>query len=164
MNVRVIIVWAVVILTLGWVNLLVVQHERLVMQGRPVILELTPVDPRSLIQGDYMALRYRAARDAAHTLADPPDSGALVIALDERNIGHFQRFHDDSQPLAANEVVLRYHTRNGQILLGAESFFFQEGQAEAYEQARYGELRVAENGQSLLSRLLDADLRPIEPE
>ncbi|MFX7329222.1 GDYXXLXY domain-containing protein, partial [Acinetobacter baumannii] len=34
------------------------QKEMLLKEGQLVLLPLAPVDPRSLMQGDYMALRY----------------------------------------------------------------------------------------------------------
>ncbi len=76
-----IVVAAVAILTAG--NWGIYQREQLLTQGRIVLLELAPVDPRSLMQGDYMALRFRVAVDAlrdqrAHELRD----GYLVVALD----------------------------------------------------------------------------------
>ena len=33
-------------------------NERIIAQGRVVLVELAPVDPRSLMQGDYMMLRF----------------------------------------------------------------------------------------------------------
>ena len=39
------------------------QREQLLGSGRVVILELAPVDPRSLMQGDYMALTFAAGRE-----------------------------------------------------------------------------------------------------
>ena len=49
------------------------------------------------------------------------------------------------------------------IALGAGSFFFQEGHGDAYEQARYGILKVAPDGGSVLVGLADAGRRPIRP-
>ena len=36
----------------------VVQKETLIGKGTEVLLRLAPVDPRSMMQGDYMALNY----------------------------------------------------------------------------------------------------------
>src|SRR5690606_14717090 len=36
----------------------VIQKERTIKEGELVLLELAPIDPRSLIQGDYMQLNY----------------------------------------------------------------------------------------------------------
>ncbi|MGL5293385.1 MAG: GDYXXLXY domain-containing protein, partial [Aeromonas sp.] len=38
------------------INIAVWHHERALSQGEVVLLELAPVDPRSLMQGDYMRL------------------------------------------------------------------------------------------------------------
>ena len=35
------------------------QKEQLIAHGQPVFVELAPVDPRSLMQGDYMRLEFR---------------------------------------------------------------------------------------------------------
>ena len=53
---------------LGLVNWSVAQKERLLERGRIVLLELAPVDPRSLMQGDYMALQFAIARDTREAL------------------------------------------------------------------------------------------------
>ncbi|MDE8355606.1 GDYXXLXY domain-containing protein, partial [Klebsiella pneumoniae] len=45
------------VLALAVVNLAIVSCERLLAEGEVVLLELAPVDPRSLMQGDYMSLR-----------------------------------------------------------------------------------------------------------
>ena len=35
------------------------QKETLIAEGKPIFVELGPVDPRSLMQGDYMRLAFR---------------------------------------------------------------------------------------------------------
>ena len=54
-------IWLVgvfVIALLGAVNYKVQQFEDVLATGKPVILKIAPVDPRSLMQGDYMILNY----------------------------------------------------------------------------------------------------------
>ncbi|MFY0580245.1 GDYXXLXY domain-containing protein [Cystobacter fuscus] len=133
---------------------LVTGKERLLAHGTPLYLELAPVDPRSLIQGDYMVLDYAVSREARFS------DGRLVLRRDERGVGHLVGF-EESRPLGPGEMWLRYKVRKGRVRLGAESFFFQEGHAERYAQAKYGELRVAEDGSSVLVGLRDADLQPL---
>ncbi|MGB0386856.1 MAG: GDYXXLXY domain-containing protein [Ardenticatenaceae bacterium] len=158
---RSIILWGVALLVLAWTNFLIFQQEQLIAEGRSIFLELAPVDPRSLIQGDYMMLRYAMTNNL-----DPNEltwPGTLVITLDERKIATFVRLHDPEQPLAAGELLLEYHRQGNTIYLGAESFFFQEGHAHYYEQAKYGELRVTESGESTLVGLRGANLEPLGP-
>jgi Uncharacterized membrane-anchored protein len=49
------------------------------------------------------------------------------------------------------------------LRLGAESFMFQEGHANLYATARYGELKVDKKGSSVLAGLCGADFKPIRP-
>jgi len=139
---------------------LIVQKEALLATGKPVLLKLAPRDPRSLMQGDYMVLDYAISRERGWDQGEPKD-GRLVLRLDEHGVGQFVRFHEPSTPLAPDEFLLRYRVRNGRVRLGAEAFFFQEGHAQRYDAARYGELRVAPNGTSVLVGLRGQDHEPL---
>ena len=145
---------------LAFVNLAIHQRETLLTEGKVVLLELAPVDPRSLMQGDYMALDFAAARVLRdqHQQRKLPRDGRIVLRLDERGVGSFQRIDQDA-PLAPNEVVLRYRIRDQQPRFGTNAFFFQEGTADRYSAAKYGELRVAADGEAILTGLRGADLR-----
>lgn len=145
---------------------LVVRKELVLAHGTPVLLELAPVDPRSLMQGDYMVLDYAISREVRNP--DPfedtgPDTedGRLVLRLDENGVGRFVRRDTPGTPLAPGELLLRYKVRKGRVRLGAESFFFQEGHADHYDGAKYGELRVADDGSSVLVGLRDAERQPL---
>lgn len=146
------------LLLLVAVNFTIYQREKLISSGREVLLELAPVDPRSLMQGDYMALRFQIANQAfARQDLETLDDGRLVAVLDERGVASFVRFAD-SLPLAKNEVLLRYRIRNGRSKFATNAFFFQEGHAKDYEAARFGEFRVDKDGEAILIRLRDKDL------
>ena len=140
------------------VNFNIYQREQLIRNGRVVLLELAPVDPRSLMQGDYMALRFKVATQAftsknLKTLND----GYLVVTLDERNVASFNRF-DDSAKFTDNEILLRYRIRDGRSKFATNAFFFQEGHAKDYENARFGEFRVSSDGDAILTQMRDEDL------
>ena len=139
--------------------LLVVRKERVLAHGTPVLLELAPVDPRSLMQGAYMVLDYAVSREVRKT--EVSQEGLLVLRLDENGAGHFVRRHTPDTPLAPGELLLGYKQREGRVRLGAESFFFQEGHADRYAGAKYGELRVAEDGSSVLVGLRNAEHQPL---
>jgi uncharacterized membrane-anchored protein len=140
-------------------NLMIVQKEAVLRSGTRMYLRLAPRDPRSLMQGDYMELAYEMTNPFRH---DPPrPDGCLVVTLDAGGIATFVRFHDGTPP-GAEERLLRYRSR-GQVRLGAESFFFQEGQADRYANARYGELRVTPSGDSVLVGLADEKLHHLGP-
>jgi uncharacterized membrane-anchored protein len=50
------------------------------------------------------------------------------------------------------------------VRIAGDAFFFQEGQAAIYQPARYGELRVAGDGDAVLVGLRDGELRPLAPD
>lgn len=147
------------ILVLVTANYTIWQRQQIVDHGRPVLLELRPVDPRSLIQGDYMALAYaEAVFPPAGDRSDLPARGSFVVALDAGDVATFSRL-DSGGAIAANEARIKYKLvdRFGGIRLGAESFFFEEGQADRFASAEYGMLHVDEAGNSVLVGLADAD-------
>ena len=140
---------------------LVLRKESVLAHGTSVLLELAPVDPRSLMQGDYMVLDYAVSREALNDWHDGPKDGRLVLRLDEQGVGRFLRHEEPGVSLAPGELLLRFKVRGHRVRLGAESFFFQEGLAERYDKAKYGELRVAADGSSVLVGLRDSELQPL---
>jgi uncharacterized membrane-anchored protein len=148
------------LLVLGVTTQQIVQKERLLSDGASVLLELAPVDPRSLIQGDYMALDYAIARQLTGESGWPRD-GAVVVAPDADGVARFVRRHDSGVPLGPGESLLQYRRREGRVRIGTDAFFFQEGHASRYTAARYGELKVDASGASLLVGLRDAERQPL---
>jgi uncharacterized membrane-anchored protein len=146
---------------LALVNFSIAGKERLLREGKLAYLELAPVDPRSLMQGDYMALRFKMANDASgDAISAARQDGRIVAALDARGIASYRRLHDGKPP-ASNEVLLRYRVRERHIKFATNAFFFQEGTGKRYEAARYGMFRVAEDGELLLTDLRGADLQQL---
>ncbi|MCP5443893.1 MAG: GDYXXLXY domain-containing protein [Chromatiaceae bacterium] len=160
------------LLVLGIVNLSIVQKETLLREGDLVFLELAPVDPRSLMQGDYMALRFQVGDAIRGHLNGQQTSGGrtgsqlesmdgrIIVSVDERSVGHFVRLLDGQAP-GNGEKVMQFRVRNGQVRFATNAFFFQEGTADVYTQARYGEFRVGEDGELLLVGVRDKDLRAL---
>lgn len=155
---KVVVVLAGAVL-LVFVNATILSRERLIEDGRVVLLELAPVDPRSLMQGDYMALQFKAARDGlpAGAARSTALDGHLVLAQDARGVAVFRRL-DDGVPLGPDEVRMRYRVRNGVPKLATNAWFFEEGHASDYAKARYGEFRVAPGGEAILTGLRDQGL------
>ena len=56
-----ILIIANLILLLGYFNWSVYKKEQTLKDGQLILLQLAPVDPRSLMQGDYMRLSYKEA-------------------------------------------------------------------------------------------------------
>ena len=53
---------------------------------------------------------------------------------------------------------MRYRMCGQQIKFATNAFFFQEGDAQLYSKARYGEFRVDASGDSILANLRDGAL------
>ena len=146
---------------LAVVNFGIYQREQLVRDGQIVLLRLAPVDPRSLMQGDYMRLNFEIANQAfPFGRRGALDDGHVVVAVSPNNVADYRRLADGG-PLAPGEVKLRYRVRNSQPFFATDAYFFQEGRAAAFEAAKYGEFRVGGDGDMILTGLRDEALRPL---
>lgn len=148
------------VLLLVFFNHLIVKNEAILSEGKLVLLELAPVDPRSLIQGDYMNLRYRISAGERNKIN--LKRGYFVVQLQPNGIANKVRLQQDKIPLNDNEYIIQYTLGKRSINIGAESFFFQEGQAGKFAKAKYGGIKIDKEGSSLLIGLFDEQLKLIE--
>lgn len=159
---RRVFILAGLLLALTAINFSVARYERILAGGEVVLLELAPVDPRSLMQGDYMRLNFAVAADIVAARRVLPEAAEpakfAVLALDDSGRGRLLRLQHAAAPLSAGEVAVRYRFRANSIIIGSDAWFFAEGQAAHFAEARYGELRVAKDGTALLAGMRDAHL------
>jgi uncharacterized membrane-anchored protein len=148
-----------VALVLAAVNFTVMSHERTLSEGRVMLLPLAPVDPRSLMQGDYMALRFAIANSVPRMQTESPQR--MVVRIGADNVATYSRAYEPIEPLAPDEALLEYRMRNGQVRIVTDAYFFQEGHAGDFSRARFGELRVRPDGQALLVGLRDEAKAPL---
>jgi uncharacterized membrane-anchored protein len=135
--------------------------EAIKEEGKTVLLDLRPVDPRALMMGDFMALRYaeEAPRDLPYDL---PNTGQFVLTLDENNVGSFSHV-SDGQDLSDAEVRINYIRQRRGVTFGAPRYYFQNGTAETYEQADYGIFKIVPSGRAILVGLADENFKEIQP-
>jgi uncharacterized membrane-anchored protein len=144
--------------------LLAVNHsirakEQIIGTGEPIYLALAPVDPRSLMQGDYMALRFQLADQIEGTQLDERSSGysRVPIQVDARRVATLA-----TPGAGTNQRFIRYRLREGRVWLGTNAYFFEEGSADRFNDARFGEFRLdRESGEAVLVGLRDAELRAL---
>ena len=158
------------VLALGLINGSIYVKEQHLAQGEVVKLKLAPVDPRSLMQGDYMALRFeladnidnafRSAEPHIRLAAESSSDNKVIVQLDEQGRASFVAL-DEGQVIAANQRKLQYRVRDGRVKFATNAFFFAEGSAQIYEAAEYGEFRVNQDGEVLLSAMLDKELNKL---
>ncbi len=153
------------LLILGGINYSIFHKENIKHNGDIIYMDLAPVDPRSLMQGDYMILNFRLAREIenglnitargawvenaeANQATDAPREGETrfaYVALDENRIANYRVAPEEKA------IKLRYRIRNGRVWLGTNGFFFEEGKAQQYARARYGEFRLdRDSGEAVL--------------
>ena len=158
---RVILIWIAAAFVFGNFYAMVAQKEALRQSGQTVYLALAPVDPRSIMQGDYMALNYEIMNQLNHdrfdsTQAKQSDSGVVIIRVDNLGIGKFARY-DQGGALASGEHRLKFHHADWRAVIGAESYFIPEGSGSSFDHAVYGELKLEPDGTPLLVALCDKD-------
>jgi uncharacterized membrane-anchored protein len=139
------------VLMLVSVNWQIWQQEDLLARGRSVYFEIGPVDPRSLMQGDYMAISFPALAPVVRGCRDHPVCD-VVVKLDKRGVVISARQQDQLRP-AADELAVRLTVRNGQLEPGSSEWFFAEGEAQRWAKARYAQFRILPDGRSALSQL-----------
>lgn len=167
---------AVVLLILIPLNYKVQQFEDVLATGKPVVLKIAPVDPRSLMQGDYMALSYSILNDIRANLNESEDGVFTIETEKKRPSKVYALIHQDEQGVAtlcrvedslpndfkdcAADVYLPVNNFKWLPELPSQEYFFAEGKGQHYAQAEYAEYRF-KNGILLLARLLDKDLKAL---
>ncbi|MDO5692436.1 MAG: GDYXXLXY domain-containing protein [Pseudomonadota bacterium] len=154
-------------LSLGMVHFDVQKKEQVIAQGQKIYVPLMPRDPRSLMQGDYMALNFDLPLEVRQTLDGDAlgmaDHAQVVATLDERGVATVLRVARKGEALAAGERLLPVKRLKGDWTLITDAFYFPEGQGEPLALARFGEFRSLPDGRALLVGLADDKLRPITP-
>lgn len=148
------------IVFLIYFNYSIWKKEELLINGETVLLKLAPVDPRSLMQGDYMRLRYEIGENINHDTLSK--RGFIVVRIDSNRVAKRLRFQNDDKPFSGGEYLIKYSAPDAfSINIGSGSFFFQEGKAKKYESAHYGGLKIDDTGNSILVGLFDKNFQEI---
>ncbi len=156
------IIFVNTLLILLFFNYSILQNENHKKEGVTVYLELVPRDPRSLLQGDYMALNYKIITDITKACLEWERQGKHVspqvqayLQIDENMIGNFVSLQIDAVEHEKNEILLPFKFHKNRVILSlSKSYFFEEGQAKTFEKATYGVFKYAQ-GKLLLVHLAD---------
>lgn len=172
---------AVALVQIAALSWMIVQRAQVLREGREVVLEVEPVDPRDLLRGEYVRLRYNIS-DVPVELIDK--TGADAEGADDQTVFVRLRAGDDGiwQPVAASygqrpapaaaagEVDIRgtadywpgAGARSVPVTYGVERFYLPEGQARPIED-RIRErtfrmkLAVAQDGSAQIKAFYDGD-------
>ena len=142
-------------------------REAALARGREVVLQTVPVDPRSLLQGDYAILDYEIARLPGH-LADTPVGevvGQVVyVGLREhRHVWHANGYFVNEVPSGVDLYIRGVVDRPDHLDFGIGTFFVPEGTGRTIERA--DDVKVVavldRNGRAVIKQLL-VDGQPFE--
>ena len=151
-------------------NLLILKNEHHLKNHPSIFIELQPVDPRSLIQGDYMVLNYNLKLDESLSRRLPISSyhqSSLLsyIVLDQNRVVTKTLFSLQQPAVTAQKLRLKNPDNSPDSLYpAANSFLFAEGLADCYNNARYAEFKVDIDGNALLASLRGKNLQPLNCE
>jgi uncharacterized membrane-anchored protein len=134
-----------------------IQKEDIRENGTLVLLPLMPVDPRSLFQGDYMILRYDWSKFESTYSDKTLRRGYLQFEIED---GVMKPVQLSDSPIEENTGLysIKFFRSDYDFKIGAESFFFQEGQADVYSKAKYSGIKFlpdTSTGDKLLVGLYD---------
>jgi uncharacterized membrane-anchored protein len=166
---------------------LILKHEDHLANSQSIFVELAPVDPRSILQGDYMALNYElhfegdaeADRGEEGGLADKKIAALEKRIQDQTHLLSYIQLDDQHRviqtsldksllkiaPETSMSLILKNPSnRLANLYPAANSFLFAEGLEPCYRNAKYAEIKVKDNGQALLADLVDQNLRALNCE
>lgn len=137
-------------------------HENILNKGEEIKLELQPLDPRSLIQGDYVDLSYGISnieveglhrKEKVEILLRMNENGVYQYADNYKHDGKWKKIYKQEK----NDVIIngRYNGYDG-IYYGIENFFIPEGTGEEIEEkAKFALVKVGKNQNALVLKLLE---------
>ncbi len=152
----------IIVLQLGFVSYQAFTNEALLKHGDVVKLELEPVDPRSMMQGDYIQLRYDISDLGEDIKGTTFHRQKIKVVLEEQNgIYHYAGYYkigdlwNKPYEKAVNDVLINgiaYSPRD--ITYGIESFFIPDGSGlEMERDIDYAYVRVGESGNAILEKV-----------
>ncbi|WNF35400.1 GDYXXLXY domain-containing protein [Bacillaceae bacterium IKA-2] len=155
-------IFLIILIQLSILSVQVIKSEIILQQGETVILELQPIDPRSLIQGDYVILAYTVGNLEIPNGTDN-ERVKLVLRKDGTNLyqyagyyHHHKKWNKDYQPEAEDVIITGRYNGYNRVHFGIESYFVPEGTGlEVEENAKYAIVKVAKDGNALLTKLLN---------
>ena len=147
-------------------------------------LELTPVDPRSLLQGDYMTLNYDIIDKASdfiynnrtyiydgenenevdeirelRKLADAKRA-YIAVRLDKNRVARYVKITKEKTD-EKDLLFIAYKTNGFDVNINVNSYLFQEGTGDKYENARYSKVVLVGDKLRLVD-LRDKDFKEIK--
>lgn len=159
----------IILLQFGMTGYQIGKSEWILSQGAEIKLKLAPIDPRSLLQGDYVRLNYEVSNTENLPAFDHSnwewDQKIRVVLQPDANgvytVKGYQKSNDSTQQ-TPGEIIMNGTTQGNRIQYGIETFFVPEGKGhDVQSRAQYALVRVGSNGDAILVTLLDESGQPV---
>lgn len=151
-----------IVLQLAFIGYQVIANEHALRSGTPIKLAIAPIDPRSVLQGDYVTLSYTISTPAPSAQTElegtHPASVKVVLKSDANGVYQFSRLYKKEHSIGSDEVIINGRWDGwdnwGSIHYGIETYYVPEGTgADVQRDARYAYVRVGRTGNAILERL-----------
>jgi uncharacterized membrane-anchored protein/uncharacterized membrane protein len=149
----------VIILQVGFVFYQATTNEMLIKNGTSVKVKLAPVDPRSMLQGDYFQLSYDISTISdLQSTTHPHERVKVVLRENNKGVyeyaGYIQTQDGWNKPYVkqAGDVAINGRINDSRaVIYGFETFFVPEGEGiDLQRHIRYGILRVGKTGNAII--------------
>ncbi|AKS38198.1 membrane protein [Anoxybacillus gonensis] len=149
--------FVIIMLQVAFITYVTFDKEQHLQYGQRIKLQLEPVDPRSLIQGDYVRLQYEIS-----TIEGMNEWGKAQVILrkDETGVHRFVGVYSlngkprNSTMYQEGDVLVNGHIYGNTIIYGIETYFVPEKTGgEIQRHARFAYVRVSKTGDALLEKV-----------
>ncbi len=157
--------WAIVAAQLVFLLGFIAVREVSLSAGREVVLQTVPVDPRSLLQGDYAILDYEVAQLPTSMQDLQEGETACVFLREGPDVWRAWGWHDGSCPDIEDVVIEGRVDRAGHLDFGIGTYFVPEGTGWIIENAEDVKVvvKVDEDGNAVIKEVL-VDGEPFDPD
>lgn len=154
-------IFSVVLLQLVAIGYQIWSSETILAEGRSVKLRLEPIDPRSLLQGDYVRLGYAISTLEGEQFPDADGKIRVVLRPESDGVYVYGGYYEQNgvwnrphQP-GPDEIILNGRTiGTDRVEYGIESYFVPEGTGREVERtAKYALVRVGKKGDAIVEEL-----------
>lgn len=137
--------------------------ENVLRTGTSVLLQTVPIDPRSLLQGDYAILDYEIAELPDQSVASTGQT--FYVRLIERQGGVWGAGAYYTEKPDSDDVFIRGTVKpGGRLEFGIDTYFIPEGTGHIIERASDVKARVTvSSGGSAVIEELVVDGEPFDP-
>lgn len=156
--------WGIVVAQMALLLAIVGVKEYTLRIGTIVTLQTAPVDPRSILQGDFAILQYEIATLPPRLSNLPRGTTVYVTLVEGAEVWEAQDYSLD-RPSDEEVVIKGTVDSQGLLNFGIGTYFVPEGTGHIIERARDVEVRASVNGQgnAVIKEVL-VDGEPFNPK